>query len=53
MFNYDHTGTARKPLDLTQKWSLMSNKVEASDKEAYLGQRYFDLKSDIRKTWPP
>jgi hypothetical protein len=53
MFNYDHTGTPRKSLNLTQKWSLMSNSNEASNKESYLSQIYFDLTSDIHRTWPP
>ncbi|RXW21065.1 hypothetical protein EST38_g4776 [Candolleomyces aberdarensis] len=55
MFNYDHTGTARTPLDLSmlQKWALVSNTSEASDKESYLSRRYLDISSGVSKTWPP
>lgn len=53
MLNYDHTGTAREAVDVTRGWSLMSSEDEASNKEAYLGQSYIDLGSNLRKTWPP
>ncbi|KAJ2914316.1 hypothetical protein MD484_g6092, partial [Candolleomyces efflorescens] len=53
MFNYDYTGAARKPFDLTQQWSLMSNRAEASDKEAYLLREFIEKESDVHTTWPP